>query len=379
MKATHAVFAAALLSLGLCWVSPLGAASDAEVARSRFARLTRGINVGWLNNRSFTLNHERAEKEAALIQATGCRHVRMYLNVDALRDPSAREKPDAEKLPALDAAIGIALKHDLAVIVDTFHYGFKGLLKFPGPDDPEAEVMVKFWGALAGQLAKHDADRVFLEVANEPGLENPLDWYAVETRVLAAMRAGAPHHTLIAGYNMRAAKNDWDGIKALTMFPVVPDRNVVYNFHYYRPMALTHQGASWAGAAANKLRDVPYPSDPDVIKPVAERTSDPEARRLVERYGKERWNRKKIHAELAVAAAWAKKHEVLVTCNEFGVYRSVAPPAARAAWTRDVRESLEQLGIGWTIWNSTFGFLPGRGGKAGVDEDIIRALDLKMP
>ena len=178
---------------------------------------------------------------------------------------------------------------------------------------------------------------------------------------------------------MCAGKNDWDGIKALTMFPIGSDRNVVYNFHYYSPMALTHQGASWAGAAASKLRDVPYPSDPEVIKPVAERTSDPQAKRLVESYGTERWNREKIRAELAVAAAWAKKHEVLVTCNEFGVYRSVAPPAARAAWTHDVRQSLEELGIGWTIWNSAFGFLPGRGGKAAVDEDIIRALDLKTP
>jgi hypothetical protein len=379
MKPARAVLAVVLLSLSLCRVSALAAASDADVARSRFPRLTRGINVGWLNNRSFTLNRERAEKEAALIQAAGCRHVRMYLNVDGLRDPSAREKPDVQKLPALDAAIDIALKHDLAALVDTFHYGTGGLLKFPGPDDPEAEVMVKFWGALAKHLAKHDPDRVFLEVANEPGLENPLDWYAVEIRVLKAMRAAAPHHTLIAGYNMRAGKNDWDGIKALTMFPVVPDRNVVYNFHYYSPMAMTHQGASWAGAAASKLRGVPYPSDPEIIKPVAERTTDPAARRLVERYGADRWNREKIRAQLAVAAEWANKHGVLVTCNEFGVYRPVAPPAARAAWTRDVRESLEQLGIGWTIWNSAFGFLPGRGGKAGVDEDIIRALGLKMP
>jgi len=368
-----------VLALTLSQSASLCTAGDPDAAKSRFARLTRGINVGWLNNRKFTLDRAAAEKEAHLIKTTGCRNVRLYLNVDSLRDATERAKPDPQKLPELDAAIAIALQQDLAVIVDPFHYGASGLLKFPGPEDPEAEAMVKFWAALAKHLARHDPERVFLEVANEPGLDNPLDWYAVEVRILKAMRESAPRHTLIAGYNMRASKNDWDGVKALTLFPELADRNVVFNFHFYHPMTLTHQGAPWVKSVTSRLRDVPYPADPAVLDPLIAKTEDPQAKRALERYREEGWDRKKIESELAIVGEWAKRRGVLATCNEFGVYRKVAPLSARIAWTRDVRESLEKLGIGWTIWDSTFGFLSRQDGQVSVDGEIAKALGLQVP
>jgi endoglucanase len=253
------------------------------------------------------------------------------------------------------------------------------LLKFPGPNDPEADAMVKFWAALAKHLAQHDPERVFLEVANEPGLDNPLDWYAVEVRILKAMRENAPRHTLIAGYNMRASKNDWDGVKALTLFPALADKNVVFNFHYYHPMTLTHQGAPWVKSVTSRVHDVPYPADPAVLDPLIAKAEDSQIKRALERYREEGWNRKKVETELAIVGDWAKQRGVFATCNEFGVYRKVAPLSARVDWTRDVRESLEKLGIGWTIWDSTFGFLSRQDGQASVDGNIAQALGLKVP
>ena len=55
-------------------------------------------------------------------------------------------------------------------------------------------------------------------------------------------------------------------------------------------------------------------------------------------------------------------------------YAQQPPPG-----TRDVRESLEKLGIGWTIWDSTFGFLSRQDGQTSVDGDIAKALGLKVP
>ena len=367
------------LTIMLCVTASLRAMDDFDVAKSRFARLSRGINLGWLNNKNFKLDRTAAERDVQLVQATGCRNIRLYLNVDALRDPETREKPSIRGLTELDAAIELALRHDLAVIVDPFHYGAGGLLTFPGPEEPEAEVMVKFWAALAAHLAKYDPERVFFEVANEPCLENPLDWYTVEIRILKAMRENAPRHTLIAGYNQRVSKNNWDALKALTLFPEIADKNVVFNFHYYHPMALTHQGASWCKSAASKLQGVPYPMDPAVLDPLIARAEDPGAKQMLQNYRQGKWNRQKIEAELAVVSDWAKQRGVLVTCNEFGVYRKVAPVSARAAWTRDVRESLEKFGIGWTIWDNMFGFLPRQNGNTSLDEDIVKALGLKMP
>ena len=183
---------ACLIASATFWYSA-AAEMTAEngVPPGRFALMTRGINVGWLNNKQCQLNRERAEQELAVIKSADCRHVRLYLNIDSLRNPAAREKPSAHGLGELDATIDLLLQNGLAVIIDPFHYGAEGLLKFPRPNDPEVQVMVDFWAPLARHFAKQDPERVFFEVANEPGLDDPLEWYAVEARILARMRKGA--------------------------------------------------------------------------------------------------------------------------------------------------------------------------------------------
>ncbi len=374
---------ALLLVSGLFAATPARAGTTHE-SRSVLARrlplLTRGINVGWLNNPTFTLDRPVAEREAALIRATGCRHIRLFLNVHALEDPADSARPNPEKLPALDAAIRIALQHDLAVIVDPFHYGAHGAFVFPRPGTPGAERMVQFWAVLARHLARFDPDRVFLEAANEPKLPYPREWYVTEVRLLKVMRRNAPNDTLIAGYNLRASPNDWDGIKALTYFPVVADPDVVYDFHFYEPLTFTHQGAGWARIpAVRKLHGVPYPSSPSVIRPLLAEFTTPAEQAVLRRYGQQHWDRRTIFRRIDVAARWAAEHHVHLICDEFGVYGAFAPPAARVAWIHDVRVTLEKLGIGWTIWNGSFGFLERKDGHFHLDVPVLHALGLQVP
>jgi aryl-phospho-beta-D-glucosidase BglC (GH1 family) len=371
-----------ILALALWPAAATHGAEGADLARARFPRLARGINVSWLGyyvaQEKFELDRERALRDVRAIKATGCTHVRLVLNIDNLRGGAGREQAAPKNLARLDEAIKLVLDEGLAVIVDPFHYGAKGLIEFPGPNDPEAEVMVKFWGALAGHLAATDPERVFLEVANEPGLANPQDWYTVEIRIMKAIRAAAPRHTIIAGYNQRASKDEWDAIKGLTLFPPVEDKNVIYNFHDYEPMEITHQGASWAWKYG-QLSGVPYPVTAENIQPVLAKTTDKSLLWNLNKLGKDPWNREKIESRIGMVAAWAKQRGVVVTCNEFGVYDRVASPEARAAWTRDMREVLEKHGIGWTIWEEQFGIMQHKGGRLVMDEPILKALGLNVP
>ncbi len=50
-----------------------------------------------------------------------------------------------------------------------------------------------------------------------------------------------------------------------------------------------------------------------------------------------------------LAARWAASHDVHLVVTEFGVYRAIAPQAARVAWLRDVRKALEARSTGWTV------------------------------
>jgi hypothetical protein len=97
------------------------------------------------------------------------------------------------------------------------------------------------------------------------------------------------------------------------------------------------------------------------------------------KYGEDRWEAARIDREIAEIAAWAKKHNVYVTCNEFGVYRKVVSPIARTAWIRDVRVALEKYGIGWAMWDYQGGFnvVNRVSGRAVPDAETLAALGLK--
>src|SRR5262245_13011603 len=76
--------------------------------------------------------------------------------------------------------------------------------------------------------------------------------------------------------------------------------------------------------------------------------------------------------------AWATKRNVRLMCNEFGVYRRVAPASDRARWIGDVRTALEMHGIGWTMWDyaGDFGLVTKQAGQSVVDDVIVSALGL---
>ena len=134
------------------------------------------------------------------------------------------------------------------------------------------------------------------------------------------------------------------------------DPNVIYNFHFYEPFAFTHQGATWAGPNLPFYKNVPYPSSPEAVKLVLDTIQDEPAKYNLLRYGEDNWNAGRIERELALAAAWAAKHRVYITCNEFGAFRKFAKPADRVTWLHDMRMALEKHGIGWTMWDYAGGF-----------------------
>src|SRR5216684_4105419 len=99
------------------------------------------------------------------------------------------------------------------------------------------------------------------------------------------------------------------------------------------------------------------------------------------RYGFDRWNSARVDTEFDQVAAWGKRWNVPLTCNEFGVYRKTANPQSRAAWLSDVRSSLEKRNIGWTMWDYSGGFavVVKQNGQPQVDDLTVRALGRTLP
>ncbi|HMP42252.1 MAG TPA: hypothetical protein PKA05_17875, partial [Roseiflexaceae bacterium] len=85
-------------------------------------------------------------------------------------------------------------------------------------------------------------------------------------------------------------------------------------------------------------------------------------------------------AGIGGAAAWAARHNVRLTCNEFGVYRAVVLPEARNTWIADVRAACEQHGTGWSMWDysANFGLATELNLQRTIDPATAAALGLTL-
>lgn len=352
--------------------------ADADIAGARSTRIRHGINTShWFSQVYDKLGYTKphfdshtTEADLSLIKQMGFDHIRFSLEIEPMFNSDNPEKLPAEYLGYVEHAMGSILARGLAVIVD-IHPSDEFKKKFS--DDKHVEAFARFWRAFARELSRFDPERVFLEVINEPMVEDGYRWMGIQEKLVAAIREGAPNHTIIA------TAHRWSGPNEFLFLEPVSDKNVVYNFHYYEPHLFTHQGATWGWELWRYLKQVPYPSTPKSIAPLLPAIESPVLRGALVKYGEEQWNASRVDADFSKMADWARRHKVPITCNEFGVYRKVATPADRIAWIRDVRTALEKYEIGWTMWDYQGGFsvVNKANGKSVPDADTVAALGLK--
>lgn len=349
-----------------------------RVPASRLARLRRGINLShWFaqaprgDYSAAHLKRHTTARDLALIKDLGFDHVRFTVEPAPLMDEAAPARLREEHLRHLDAALDLLLNSGLAVVFD-IHPGDKLKHKLQS-DDRAAAAFEEFWRALARHLARRDPERLFLEILNEPVIEDAARWARIQTRVAAAIRQGAPRHTIIA------SGPRWSSVDELLRIEPLDDPNVIYNFHFYEPHTFTHQGATWGADFWPRLKNIPYPSSPEAVSSLLPTVEDRTAREALREYGEQRWTAARVEREIARAVEWSQRHGgVPLTCNEFGVYRAYTPPEARLRWIEDVRRALERHGIGWTMWDyaGSFAVVNKKGGRATPDRATLAALGL---
>jgi endoglucanase len=344
----------------------------------RAQHLKHGINLSeWFaqvwDKRGYTREHLEAWNtvdDIALIKSMGFDHVRLSVNPQPMFTMNQPQKLPAEYLGYLDAAVKMILDHGLVVVIDMHpESDFKQRL---AKDDSFVEQFADFWRAVAQHYAVSDPDRVLFEILNEPEVSDRYRWVGVQTRLAAAIREGAPRHTIIA------AGGRWSDNDDLLFQEPLRDPNVIYNFHFYEPHIFTHQGATWGEYYWHWVKGLHYPSTAENAEQAAALVPNEVDRLKVMRYGHEHWDAGRMESEMKQAAAWAQRRGVPLVCNEFGVYHK-ADPQDRAAWIHDVRVALEHNNIGWTMWDysGSFGVVVKKDGKTAVDESLLGALGLR--
>jgi aryl-phospho-beta-D-glucosidase BglC (GH1 family) len=313
-------------------------------------------------------------QDIALIKAMGFDHVRLSVNPQPMFRRGQADRIPADYLGYLDNAVQMILDRGLAVIIDIHpDTDFKQKLV---ADDSFVEQFADYWRALARHYSTKNSELVSFEILNEPEFHDRYRWQGVQAKLAAAIREGAPQHTIIV------AGAYWSSENELLFFDPLRDPNIIYNFHFYDPHIFTHQGATWSTNYVHYLKELPYPSTPENVQVAAALIPDAINRLQAIHYGLDHWNAARIDGEIGQVSAWAKRWNVPVTCNEFGVYRKAATPEDRAKWIFDVRTTLEKYGIGWTMWDYSGGFgavTKQEGHPAVPDEVTLKALGRTMP
>jgi len=353
------------------------------VSEVRLARLAKGINIPswfWLNRGSVDeLEKRYPDADFQLIKKLGFTNVRVPIDMANVYDKSQPDFLNKTNLPYLDRGIRKILSYELAIIIDLHSISQKeGGSNYSGPlgqDETFTDTFCRFWTSFARHLSQFDPDWVILEPMNEPVLSGKEEnWPPVQKKVTAAIRKGAPKHSILA----TGAR--WSNLDTLLELEPLKDQNIIYNFHFYEPHIFTHQGASWSSNWVKLLRDIPYPSSPESVKDLIGKYTDERIANNIKRYGEQRWNAEKIENRMKRASEWAKKHGVGIICNEWGTYKRYCPPKYRVAWLQDVRESCEKFGIGWCMWtfDGSFGVVDRENEKVVVDKDVAKALGLNI-
>jgi endoglucanase len=105
--------------------------------------------------------------------------------------------------------------------------------------------LVALWQAIARRYRGETAIAGY-DLLNEP--QSPCSrqqWVDLATRLHAAIRAVDPEHTIVVE-RTNSVGADWSNDADMNFF-LLPDSNVLYEFHFYSPIEYTHQHTSWTG------------------------------------------------------------------------------------------------------------------------------------
>ncbi len=226
------------------------------------------------------------------------------------------------------------------------------------------ERYLALWEGIARRFLGRLDETLAFELLNEIVLPDSAPWNSLVRRVLERIRSIDAKRLIIIGGNR------YNAVDELPNLELFDDANILYTFHFYSPLAVTHQKAPWVPALVDYNREVDYPGEaPDLA---AFLDAHPEHRARLGVEAGVRFDRQYLDRTLAPAVDFSRRIAQPVYCGEFGVYNKVNM-ATRLNWTRDYVALLNEYAIGHAIWNYKsldFGLVD-RDGKI-VNQELVK-------
>ncbi len=225
------------------------------------------------------------------------------------------------------------------------------------------ERFLDLWEQIARHFLGRMDDTLAFELLNEIVLPDSAPWNALARRAVERIRSVDARRLIVIGGNL------YNSASELENLDVLDDTDILYTFHFYLPLAVTHQKAPWIPALVDYNRDVAYPGEAAGLVDFLQ--AHPEHRDRLGTEGGVRFDRDYLAGLLRPALDFSERIGAPVYCGEFGVYEKAAMQTRRN-WSQDMVALLNEHGIGRAIWNYKaldFGLIDAAGRE--VDPELI--------
>lgn len=330
-------------------------------------KLQKGINLGGWLSQYHTFDHDHfstfiQDADIARIADWGMDHVRLPVDYPILEEKQPAGDFTITGFAYLDRCLAWCQKYNLKLLIDLHKapgYVFDCWKEASLFNDPAlSQRFLHLWTTLTEHF--HGVENLAFELLNEVMLPDSAPWNLLVGEAISAIHAIDPARCIMLGSNHH---NKPDQLQYLELYE---DERILYTFHYYHPMVVTHQHAYWVPVLENLEHAVGYPGPyPDI-----------------DYFGKEAigktMDRCFLKAALQPALDFMEKTGKTLYCGEFGVI-DCAPMATRINWTRDMLSLFSEHGIGWAVWSykaMDFGLVDRRGEV--VNEALVQMISQRQ-
>ena len=339
-----------------------------------------GINLGgWISQyQQFDYDHFDTfiiESDIEQIAAWGMDHVRLPVDYPVIEAADQPGTLAPRGIQYLDNCLAWCQRAGLRLVLDLHKapgYTFTNTLE-AGPMNPNTlfsdpamqDRFINLWEALTRRYLDQAEDTLAFELLNEMVLPDSAPWNALARQTITRLRQLDATRLIVIG------GNHYNAVEELANIDVQDDPHLLYTFHSYQPMVVTHQRAPWVKEMDLYARTVDYPGEaPGLGEFLA---THPKYKSGYAHLVGRRIDQKILREALQPAAAFIQKTGHPLYCGEFGVIDR-APLQTRIHWTRDFVAILNEYGIGRAIWSykeMDFGLVDAE--SRVISEELVKA------
>lgn len=317
-----------------------------------------GVNLGgWISQyQKFDRHHFDTfitKDDIRQIAYWGFDHIRLPIDYPILEDDADPGGYHESGFVYLDNCLAWCQEYGLRVIFDIHKapgYSFTNTLEAEMTEgntlftEPSMQHrFVNLWGAITRRYKDRAEDILAFELLNEMVLPDPSPWNKLAQQIINHIREVDTQRLIIVG------GINYNAVDELANIQLMPDPNLLYTFHYYEPLVVTHQKAPWVIEMEEFNQSTNYPGEApglaDFIK-----THHPTHIPRYEKSFDRRLDRQFLLELLKPAEQFMQQKKESLYCGEFGVI-DLAPMETRINWTRDFITILNELNIGYGYWS----------------------------